>query len=263
MDALGKDVAASYSVFQMLAVRSTIALAVILAWLGARGQLSTLRTQQPRVHAVRAIGGLIAFVCFYASLRHLRLADAVAIAFGTPFIVAAMGQFVLGERVGARRWLAIGVGFAGMLIIVRPSDSGLHPAAGLVLISGFAYSLIMVLARWMTRPGRPPESTQSFVFYMLTGQAAVGWLVAIPVWRPLTRTALAEMAGMGLCAIVGNYGLAAAFRKAPVAVVAPFEYTGLVWALLFGALFFNEMPPATFWIGVPLIIGAGLYTLRA
>ena len=263
MDALGKHLAASYPVFQMLAVRSTIALGLIAGWLAARHRLGSLRTAQPGAHAIRAIGGLVAFVCFYASLRHLRLADAVAIAFGSPFMVAAMGQFALGERVGAHRWIAIAIGFLGMLIIVKPAGSGLHPAAAFVIVSGFAYALIMVLARWMTRPGRPPESTQSFVFYMLLGQAAIGWLVAIAAWRPLTHAALLEMAAMGLCAIAGNYSLAAAFRKAPVAVVAPFEYTGLVWALVFGAIFFGETPPPTFWVGVPLIIGAGLYTLRS
>jgi drug/metabolite transporter (DMT)-like permease len=263
MDALGKYLAIGYPVFQMLAVRSTIALVLLAAWLGARSGLGTLRTSQPGGHAVRAIGGFVAFVCFYASLRHLRLADAVAIAFGSPFMVAAMGQFALGERVGPRQWIAIVVGFIGMLIIVRPSESGLHPAAALVLISGFAYALIMVLARWMTRPGRAHENTQSFVFYMLLGQAALGWLIAIPMWRPLTRGALLAMAAMALCALAGNYGLATAFRRAPVAVVAPFEYTGLIWALLFGAIFFQEVPPATFWLGVPLIVGAGLYTLRS
>jgi drug/metabolite transporter (DMT)-like permease len=211
---------------------------------------------------VRAIGGLVAFVCFYASLRHLRLADAVAISFGSPFLVAALGQFVLGERVGPRRWIAILVGFLGMLIIVRPTRSGLQPAAALVLIAGVAYAVIMVLARWMTRPGRPHEDTQSFVFYMLLGQAIIGGVVAIPTWRPLTGGALVEMTAMALCALAGNYGLATAFRRAPVAVVAPFEYTGLIWALLFGAIFFHEIPPPTFWIGVPLIVGAGLYTLR-
>jgi drug/metabolite transporter (DMT)-like permease len=262
MDALGKHLALSYPVFQMLAVRSTIALALIALWLAARDRLGTLRTEQPRAHALRAIGGFIAFVCFYASLRHLRLADAVAIAFGSPFIVAALGQFVLGERVDRRRWLAIALGFVGMLVIVRPTGAGLQPAAALVIVSGFAYAAIMVLARWMTRPGRPHENTQSFVFYMLAGQAAIGWIAAIAAWRPLSGVALLEMGAMGLCAIAGNYGLAAAFRKAPVAVVAPLEYTGLVWALLFGAVFFNETPPPSFWVGVPLIVGAGVYTLR-
>ena len=263
MDALGKDLALDYPVFQMLAVRSSIALALIALLLGIRRRLGTLRTQQPGAHALRALGGLIAFACFYASLRHLRLADAVAIAFGTPFLVAILGQFILGERVDARRWLAIVVGFIGMLIIVRPSGGGLQPAAVLVLISGVAYAVIMVLARWMTRPGKPHEETDSFVFYMLAGQAVIGWIVASTAWRPITGLAWLELTGMALCAIAGNYGLVTAFRKAPVAIVAPFEYTGLVWALLFGAVFFQETPPPTFWIGVPLIIGAGLYTLRS
>src|SRR5688572_29589023 len=106
MDALGKRVAAHYSVFQMLAIRSTVALVLILVFLGATRQLGALRTGQPRGHALRALCGLVAFVTFYASLRHLSLADAVAIAFASPFLITALGRFVLKEHVSLRQWLA-------------------------------------------------------------------------------------------------------------------------------------------------------------
>ena len=103
---------------------------------------------------------------------------------------------------------------------------------------------MMLLARWMTRPERPHEHSSSFVFYMLAGQAAVGWLVAAPTWRTPDGRALAQMAAMGVFAILGNYGLAEAFRTAPVAVVAPFEYTGVIWAVLLGALGLRGDPGA-------------------
>lgn len=263
MDALGKRVAAGYSVFQMLAIRSTVAIALLTVLLALRGDLRALRTRQAGGHALRSACGLIAFVCFYAALRHLTLADAVAVAFGSPFIVTALGHFVLKEQVGARRWLAIACGFLGMLLIVRPSGSGLKPAALLVLVSGLAYACMMVLARWMTRPARPTESTHSFVFYMLAGQAVAGWLVAVNAWRAPEPRALAEMVAMAVFGIFGNYGLAQAFRTAPVATVAPFEYTGLIWAVGLGAILFGDVPSSSFWIGAAVIVAAGLYTVRA
>jgi drug/metabolite transporter (DMT)-like permease len=263
MDALGKRVAADYSVFQMLAVRSSVAIVLVLLLLSLRGGLRTLRTRQPLGHALRSLCGLVAFVTFYTALRHLPLADAVAVAFGSPFLVTALAGVLLKEPVSVRQWLAIGVGFLGMLLVVRPSGAGVQPAALLVLVSGVAYSFMMVLARAMTRPGKPHENTFSFVFYMLVGQAAAGWLVALPAWRSPDAVALAEMCAMGVLGILGNYGLAEAFRSAPVATVAPFEYTGLIWASLFGAVLFGDLPSASFWAGSAVIVGAGLYTLRS
>ena len=263
MDALGKRVAAHYSVFEMLAIRSTVALVLILAFLAARRRLETLRTAQPGGHALRALCGLVAFVCFYAALRHLPLADAVAIAFASPFLVTALGRFVLKEAVTTRQWLAIGVGFAGMLVIVRPGGSGFHPAALLVMVCSLAYATMMVLTRWMTRPHRPADGNLTFVFYMLAGQASVGWLVTATRWRTPDAAALAEMAGMGVLGIVGNYGLAEAFRVAPVATVAPFEYTGLLWAVVLGAVLFGDVPAPTFWVGAAIIVWAGLQALRS
>jgi drug/metabolite transporter (DMT)-like permease len=263
MDALGKRVAARYSVFEMLAIRSTVALVLILAFLAATRGLDALRTAQPGGHALRALCGLIAFVCFYASLRHLPLADAVAIAFASPFLITALGRFVLKEEVTARQWLAIAVGFAGMLVIVRPGAAGFHPASLLVLVCSLAYAGMMILTRWMTRPHRPAETNSAFVFYMLAGQAAVGWLVTSTRWRAPDNAALAEMAGMGVLGILGNYGLAQAFRLAPVATVAPFEYTGLIWAVGYGAVLFGDVPAPTFWVGAAVIVWAGLQAVRS
>jgi drug/metabolite transporter (DMT)-like permease len=263
MDALGKRVAAHYSVFQMLAIRSTVALALILAFLGATRQLGALRTRQPRGHALRALCGLVAFATFYSSLRHLSLADAVAIAFASPFLIVALGRFVLKEHVTPRQWLAIAVGFVGMLVIVRPGASGFHPAALLVVVCSVAYAGLMVATRWMSRPHRPPETNSAFVFYMLAGQAAVGWLVTVTRWQTPEGVHLAEMAGMGVLGIVGNYGLAQAFRLAPVATVAPFEYTGLVWAVVLGAVIFGDLPAPSFWIGAAIIVWAGLTAVRS
>jgi drug/metabolite transporter (DMT)-like permease len=115
----------------------------------------------------------------------------------------------------------------------------------------------------MTRPHRPAETNSAFVFYMLAGQAAVGWLVTTTRWRAPDAAALAEMAGMGVLGIIGNYGLAQAFRLAPVATVAPFEYTGLIWAVVLGATLFGDVPTPSFWVGAAIIVWAGLQAVRS
>jgi drug/metabolite transporter (DMT)-like permease len=263
MDALGKRVAAHYSVFEMLAIRSTVALALILLFLVATRQLGALRTRQPKGHALRALCGLVAFVTFYSSLRYLSLANAVAIAFASPFLITALGRFVLKEQVTSRQWLAIAVGFVGMLIIVRPGASGFHPAALLVVVCSVAYASLMVATRWMSRPHRPPETNSAFVFYMLAGQATAGWLVTATRWQTPEAAHLLEMVGMGLLGIIGNYGLSQAFRLAPVATVAPFEYTGLIWAVVLGATLFGDIPTPSFWVGAAVIVWAGLQAVRS
>ena len=204
----------------------------------------------------------MAFVCFYASLRHLPLADAVAIAFASPFLITALGRYVLKEAVTARQWLAIAVGFLGMLVIVRPGASGFHPAALLVVVCSLAYASLMILTRWMTRPHRPPETNSAFVFYMRP-EGGVGWLVAATRWRTPDAPALLEMAGMGVLGIIGNFGLAQAFRVAPVATVAPFEYTGLIWAVVLGSVLFGDVPTPSFWVGAAIIVWAGLQAVRS
>ena len=260
MDALGKRVVAGYSVFEMLAIRSTVAVVLVLGVLALTGNLVALRTRQPARHALRALCGLISFTTFYAALRHMPLADAVAVSFGSPFLVTAVGRILLKEPVGPRRWMAIAVGFLGMLLIVRPTGAGFEPAALLILVSGMAYALMMVMARWMTRPERPPEHLVLRVLPCWPGDGR-GLAGGPGVWKTPDTRALAEMTAM---AVFGTRqlrpGLAfrAAWRR-----WRPSEYTGLIWAVIFGAVLFGEVPVPTFWIGAAVIIGAGLYTVRA
>jgi drug/metabolite transporter (DMT)-like permease len=264
MDGLGKSVAAGHSVFQMLAIRSTVALALVVPALALTGRLGMLATRQPLGHAARAACGVIAFATFYTSLRYLSLADAVAIAFGSPFIVTALAGVFLHEPVGWRRWVAITLGFLGMLVIVRPTSASFQPAALLVLVTSVAYATLMFMTRWMSRPAQPPESTGSFVFYMLLGQGAAGWLVMLGTpWETPSPRALLQISGMGVLAIAGNYGIAEAFRRTRAAVVAPLEYTGLIWAVALGWLVFGDFPGTTFWFGAAVIVAAGVYAVRA
>jgi len=243
--------------------RWVVAVLLIAPCLWWRFGLAGMRTRDLKLHALRGLFHTPGYGLWYEAVAWLPLATMSALGFTGPIFVTLGAVIFLRETVHWRRWLAVGVGFAGMLVIVRPRAEGFHGAAWLVLLSALAYALMMLLARWMTRPQRPHESTSSFVFYMLAGQAVAGWLVALGSWRSPDARSLVEMAAMGVFGILGNYGLAEAFRRAPVALVAPFEYTGLVWAVVLGAVVFGDVPRPTFWLGAAIIVGAGLYTLRA
>jgi len=178
--------------------------------------------------------------------------------------VTALSVPLLGEHVGGRRWVAIAVGFIGMLLIVRPTGEGFQPAALLVILASFSYALMMILTRWMACR-RGEEQTSTFVFYTFFVQAIVGWLacaLAPGSLRPLNGTDLVLILAMGALALSGHFAITRAFQRAPVSVVAPFEYSALVWATLWGFVVFGEFPGAYVWLGVAIIVAAGLYSVH-
>jgi len=264
MDAVGKWLVRDFSVFQILAVRST-AVTLLLTVLAPRlGGWRAVRSTQVGAHWLRALCGIAAFLFFFTSVRFLPLADAVAVAFGGPFIVTALSVPLLHEHVDARHWLAIGVGFLGMVLIVQPTGAGFRPAALLVIAASFCYALMMILTRFMATR-RADEKTFTFIFYTFLVQAIVGWVgwaAFAGTWRPMEAVDLALTTGMGILALSGHFGITRAFQRAPVSLVAPFEYTALVWATLLGFLVFREFPEASVWVGVAIIVTAGLYTIH-
>jgi drug/metabolite transporter (DMT)-like permease len=262
MDASGKWVVKNYSVFQLLAVRSSLCLILLAALVPFFGGAKALKTEQPWAHLGRALSSALAFLFFYAALRSLPLADAVAVEFGSPFLVTALAVPLLGERVDAGRWAAVLVGFAGMLLVVKPTAEGVRPEALLAVASSACYAVMMVMTRWISQRTAEAESTFTFVSSIFLVQTIVGLIGGISQWKPMTPLDLALSAGVGVFALGGHLGLTAAFQRAPASVVAPFEYTALLWATLFGLLIYGDFPDLMVWIGVAIIVGAGLYTVR-
>jgi drug/metabolite transporter (DMT)-like permease len=261
-DAIGKWVVADYSVFQVLLVRSVSAVLLLLALAPFFGGRGVVRTTQPGAHFARALCSTLAFLFFFASVRVLPLADAVAVEFGGPFLVVALSVPILGERIDRRRWLAVVAGFAGMLLIVQPEGGGIRPESVLILASSVSYAFMMVLTRWMARRSGGAERTFTFLVYTMALQLLVGLAGALYTWREMNGFDLALTSAMGIFALGGQLGVTAAFQRAPASVVAPFEYTALVWATFFGLFIYGDFPKPAVWLGVAIIVGAGLYTLR-
>lgn len=262
MDAIGKWAVRDFSVFQVLAVRSAVGAAILLLLAPLFGGRDVLRTSQPAAHVLRSLCSTVAFLFFFAAVRVLPLADAISVEFGGPFIVVALSVPLLGESVGRRRWIAVAVGFLGMLLIVQPTGEGFRPEALLVLLASVSYSLMMILTRWMADRSGGRERTFTFLAYTFGVQGLVGLLGAPLAWEPMSGFDIALTSAMGVFTLGGHLGVTAAFQRAPASVVVPFEYTALVWATIFGFLFFGDFPGPMVWIGVAVIVGAGLYTIR-
>jgi drug/metabolite transporter (DMT)-like permease len=262
MDAIGKWAVRDFCVFQVLTVRSAVAAAILLALAPYFGGREVLRTSQPAAHVLRSLSSTAAFLLFFAAVRVMPLADAIAIEFGGPFLVVALSVPLLSERVGRRRWIAVAVGFLGMLLVAQPTGRGFRPEALLVLLASVSYSLMMVLTRWMAERSGGKERTFTFLVYTFAVQGLVGVLGAPGGWVRMSGFDVALTSAMGVFTLCGHLGVTAAFQRAPASVVAPFEYTALAWATVFGFLFFGDFPGAMVWIGVAIIVAAGLYNIQ-
>ena len=229
---------------QILFLRALIALPFVTAlaiWLGGR---RVLRTDHPGLHLTRGAINVVSACCFYLGLRALPLAEATAIAFAAPLFVTALSVLILKERVDGRRWLAVLAGFAGVLIIVRPGTDAFQAATLLPLTTAFLYAVMMITARGISRG----EGMLTTTFYIVAGQLVCS-AVALPwVWH---TPALFSTLGLAL--------ITQGFRIAPASVVAPFDYTGLIWATLLGWIFWREAPDAYAYLGALFIAGSGVY----
>jgi len=204
---------------------------------------------------VRLAAMLGAIFLFFTALQELPLADATAIAFGAPFVMLALSGPLLGERVSRGAWGAVIVGFVGVLVVVRPGGS-FEPAALLAVAASVLYALGMLTTRHLGRT----ESVLSMLFWMIAGQCAIA-LLALPfVWEPVEAKHWPLLAALACLNLLGQLGLVRAFSLAPVAVVAPFEYSALLWAAVLGFVVFGDVPSARLWFGAAIIIGAGIYT---
>ena len=258
MDAIGKWLVVDFSVWQIMAFRGAFAVGVLVPFIMRKEGLAVLRTRHPSFQLIRALLGVGAFALFFAGLRFLKLADATAIGFSGSIFMAALAVPLLGERVGIRRWSAIIVGFIGVLVILQPGSGAFQPAALLVLGSAFVYSLVMIGTRWLSRT----DSSSSMVVYHSLVTLGVG-MVALPfVWVTPSAFELLMLLLAGLFGTAAQFFLVRAFRLAPVAVLAPFDYGALLIAAVVGFLVWNEVPGFNVWIGAVILIASGLFIVH-
>ena len=258
MDAVLKLFAASYPPLQVAALRGAASLPYLLLLFAYTGSWRKLRPVRWGLHLGRGVLALIMLSGFIYAVSQLSLADAYAIFFVAPLFVTALSVPMLGEHVGWRRWLAIGVGLLGVLWMLQPDTSRLSLLGAVgALISAGAYAGSAITARMLTRT----DSTASMVFWFLVLLTVFAGLLAWPDWVPLQREHWLWLALLGLLGAFGQHFITEAFRCAPASVVAPFEYAALLWAVGLDWLFWSALPSARVWTGGALVIASGLYLI--
>ena len=266
-----------YALHQVILIRALIgmSLALLVMGLSPRG-FRQLKTRRWGAHLLRVSIVMCSNVTYFVGLSLMPLADAVAMAFVAPLIVTTMSAVFLHEKVGPRRWAAVAVGMAGVIVMTRPGSGVIQPAAILVLISALCYASSHMLTRHM----RETESAATFSFYVQIGFLVVsgamglwagdGHMAQAPgtTWEFLFRPWVVPpvqdwwaFLGTGFAVGIGGLMMSQAYRTTEAALVAPFEYVGMPMAIFWGVLVFGTWPDATAWVGIALICGAGLYTL--
>ena len=252
------------SVVQILAVRSWIVVPLLLLWLPWAGGLSALKTSRIGLHLVRVVVGFGAPFFFFNSLKYLPLADATVIFFGSSFIMTALSVPILKEKVGAHRWTAIGIGFIGIAIAANPAGEVFNVGAFYSLGASLSYSLMMLITRLMGRG----EGTFKMVFFFhvwigLASTALVasglGGVTFHPIDMAVSMDALGGILVVTVLVIGGHVCLMRAFTMAPVGLLAPFEYSAILWSALIGYLVWADVPEMNFWGGALLVVTSGVY----
>jgi drug/metabolite transporter (DMT)-like permease len=259
MDTGLKLLSAHYPAAQVAALRGLASLPLVAAWALASVGARALLQVRWSLHLLRGVLAVLMMVAFTYALRSLPLTTAYALFFVAPLFITALSGPVLGERVGAGRWLAVAGGGIGVLVVLRPSADGLLGWGGLAVIgSAAAYALSAVTVRLIGKT----DSTQTMVFWMVTMLSLGASALALPGWQPLHAGDGWVIAGVGVVGALGQYAITEAFRLGEASVIAPLEYTALVWGLGIDIALWHAYPDAITLVGAGIIVGSGLYLLR-
>jgi len=258
MDGILKLLAAHYPPMQVAALRGATSLPFTLLPVLLGGRLRELRPRRWRMHLLRGLLSVVVIGGFVYAVRVLSLANAYSVFLSAPLIVAALSVPLLGERVDRRNWVAILIGLAGVLTMLRPSASGLSTFGALAaLVGATAYALSAIAVRVLTRS----DTTVSVVFWTVGLMTLFATAIAAPGWVPIAHDHWKWLLGLGLLAATGQYLLTEAFRSAPPSVVTPFEYTALLWGVAIDRVVWHVLPSARVCVGGGIVIVSGLYLL--
>jgi drug/metabolite transporter (DMT)-like permease len=252
-DALGKWLVATYSVGQVLLIRSAAALAMLAPFI--RRDAASFR-EAPRwsMQVLRAALATAEVACFYWAVAYLPLADVMTYYLAGPIFVTAIAGTMLREPVGWRRWTAVLVGFLGVIVALRPGAGSLSWPSLIALAGSFTFSLSMIATRHLRG-----TSDTVLVTTQTVGALVFGAIAAPFAWVTPSASDLALLALLGIVAMVAHMCVNRSLKLAPASTVVPYQYTTILWAVLFGYLVFGDVPDAAMLVGAAIIIAAGLF----
>lgn len=234
--------------------RQAVGVPMVLGWLILRGRLDLLRTARPGSHAVRAGYGLTGMTLNFGALTLLPLAEATTFSFTTPIFAVLLSIVLLHEKVGVWRWAAVLLGFAGVLVIAQPGGGHLPLFGAIVGLAGaFMTALISIQIADLNRTERPI----TIVFWFISLSTAVLLIPVLVLGKAHDSHEWSLLLAAGVSGSIGQLLLTASLRFGKIASVIVMDYSALVWATIYGWLVWDTFPPATTWLGAPLVIGAG------
>ena len=256
-DVLAKVLGERVPVIEIGWIRYVTFLVIILG-VGAREGQVRCRVHHPWAQAIRGVMMVISALFFIFSLRFLPIADAAAVGFVSPLLITALSVPMRGVVGGLRRWSAIGVGFVGVLIVIRPGTGTFQPAAFLVLASSLAWAVATILTRKIA--GRE-DASATMLWAGMVGLVGLSLAVPFVFVVPSVMDVVLNVA-LGAVATVGQYWMILAYRNASASVLAPFNYIQLIWSAGSGYLVFGTLPDGMTMLGASVIAASGLYTIH-
>ncbi len=258
MDAVAKwMVKDTLDPIQLIAIRSWIIIIVLYIYFSTKNLKHELRSKRSIHLGLRGLFGFLAPYCYFKSLQTLPLADANVVFFCSTFINTALSWLLLKEKVGVHRWVAVIIGFIGVLIAIQPEGKGELVGYLYCLCSSLTYSMLLISGRWLART----EHVVTLVFYYNLMLGIISTMLLPFVWVNMDIDVVLMVVLFSGLALYGHLCLTTAFSKAPISVVVPFEYTAIIWAVLIGYFVWQDIPAANVIIGAIIIIGCGLYVI--
>ena len=259
-DAIVKWVADDFHFTQIILVRSIVAVPITVILLMRSGGFGRLHEVNHRIILMRVVFGTLSFITFIQALKVIPLAETVAVSFAGPLFITALSVPLLAEKVGPRRWAAVVVGFVGVLVILRPGAEVFQPAALWAVLSAALYALAAIATRKLAVAASTAAILVWVNSYVLVIMAA-GVLV-LDTWVDPGWLDMVLLFGFAIASTVGQYLGVEAFRRAAPSLLAPFDYTALIWAALLGFIIWHEIPTWSLVAGSVVLVLSGLYILH-
>lgn len=258
IDACAKFLVQGMHPIQAVGIRYIGGFLVALVIVNPIAHPARLRARRPGLQIVRSAIAVACAMLYFTAFGYLQLDQTTAILFATPFFVALLSGPLLGERLGPRRWAAILVGFAGVLVVTRPGLGGIHPAAILCVVGSVSYALYNITTRMLAGS----DSDETTLFYSnLVGVVLLAPVMPLLWTPPRTLVEVAVMVAVSVLGAVGHFMLIIAHRYAPAGVLAPFIYAQLLGAVVFGFLVFDNLPSLWTVAGAAIVVASGLYLI--
>ena len=241
---------------QIVWTRQLGLLAGAIVLIAMKGR-AILRTSHPRLQVFRGAVAAGSASLFIFAVSYVPLADAVAVSFVAPFMVTLMGALILREPVGLRRWIAVALGFTGAMVVIRPGMGAVHPAAFLVVLAAFLFAVRQIISRALS----DTDKTGTTVVYTAIVGSTILTVPLLFVWQTPTAEQALILVGIAALAAAAEICVIKALELAMAVVVAPVQYTLMIWGTFYGFVIFGDFPDLWTWIGASIIIDSGLYTL--